>query len=119
MTDSQFPRIVGFEVPDLRKVADPVSPEPIVGLLNIHPSQDWVMLFESEASELTGRMGIARFSIEEDRLLFFGPIRNARQLCEDVRGLVERISRQRQNERMAGGAAGSNYLGESSFRRND
>lgn len=119
MTDIRFPRIVGFEVPNLQKVADPVSAEPIVGLLNIHPSKDWVALFDSEVSELTGHLGIARFSIEDDRLLFFGSIRNPRRLCEAIRELVERISRQRQNVRLAGGAVEADNLGESSFLRND
>lgn len=44
---------------------------------------------------------------------------NARQLCEDLRALVERISRERQDVQMAGGTADANNLGESSFRRNE
>lgn len=118
MPDSRFPRVVGFEVPDLRRVADPVNPEPIVGLLDIAPSEDWVSVFDVEALLFTGQMHRARLAVEGDRLLFSGSVANGPRLCADIRRLVDQVSRRRHVERTVDEVR-SEGLGETSFRRND
>ena len=67
---------------------------------------------------LTGRLDIAQVSVECDRLLFFGSIKDARHLLEGIRALVDRVSQRQQSERLSGDQADANNLGESSFRRN-
>jgi hypothetical protein len=107
--DSRYPRIVGFEVPDLRLVADPGG-EPVIAFLDGVPSPHWFAVFEQELRALTDDAHIARVSLENDRLLLFGVTGNVRQACVKVRALATRISFQQQ-EKLLGGKSASNDSG--------
>lgn len=89
---TRFPRIVGFEVPPLKARVDVIRDAPIVALLDIEPSDDWVRTFNLEVSDTKGELGLAEVSIEGRRIFFFGSTANGRRLAESVRTLVAQVS---------------------------
>ncbi|URX62079.1 hypothetical protein KR767_18845 [Luteibacter anthropi] len=109
MPDSRFPRVVGFEVPPLSDEVDVGNDAPIVALLDIEPTTNWLTVFDREVASLKGELGIADVTIEGDRVLFYGSVTDARRLADAVRALVERISRVRLDERLL--HAGASPLG--------
>jgi len=122
VTDFQNPRITGFLVPRLVKSVDVRSDGAIVAMLDRPPSELWVSIFRREVAELVGAMNIAEIRIEGAEILFFGSIADARGLANDIRELVDRITKVRFDERTArqdaeytDGTGGA----ETSFDRND
>lgn len=109
MPDSRYPRIVGFEVPELSLVADPDG-EPVVAFLDSVPSAHWFAVFKREVHALTVDADIARVSLENDRLLLSGVTGNVRQVCITVRALAARISF-RQQEQLLGARSVPNPQG--------
>jgi len=95
MPNSRFPRVVGFEVP----LAGDMPEAPMVALLDIVPTSKWVAAFEREVGELTDSFGVTRVTIHEDRVSIFGVVVD--RLADDIRALVERISRVRLDERLS------------------
>lgn len=99
MPDQNNPRVVGFEVPPLKEAVDSVRDAPMVALLDQVPTREWVEMFEAEVERLRGKVGFARVSIEEDRVLFFGSRGDGRELAADIRALVNQTNTFRLNER--------------------
>jgi hypothetical protein len=110
---------VGFELPSLSRAADPDDGEPIVALFDVTPSAQWSALFAHDVREISERSGLTKVSVHRDRILLFGAVADARKLCDDIRGLVDRVSLRERDERLGDGGAESGDLGETSFRRND
>jgi len=103
MPHTRFPRIIGFEVPPLKPQVDVIRDAPIVALLDVAPSDDWVHAFNAEVAGLKGELGLAEVSIEAHRIFFFGSTANGRRLSGAVRGLVEQVTRLTMDSRLAGG----------------
>lgn len=97
MPNSRFPRVVGFEVP----LPGDMPETPMVALLDIMPTSKWVAVFEREVGELTDSSGVTRVTIHEDRVSIYGVVVDRRRLADDIRALVEHISRVRLDERLS------------------
>ncbi|MDF3981686.1 response regulator [Luteibacter sp. PPL201] len=106
LPDRRFPRIIGFEVPPLKATVDVVRDAPIVGLLDVEPSDEWIQAFNLQATALKGELGLAEISIEGQRIFFFGSTANGRRLAGAVRAFVDQVSRLSVDARLAGTAAG-------------
>ncbi|UPG92772.1 response regulator [Luteibacter aegosomatissinici] len=89
-----LPRIVGFEVPPLKDAVDVVRDAPVVGLLNVMPSREWLDAFVNEAASTRNSLTDALVSVEGGRVLFFASASDVRTRCTAVRTMVEEVSKQ-------------------------
>lgn len=92
MPPASAPRILGFDVPVLRAAVDTVVDPPVSALLDGQPDAAWVATLAAEVTRSGDALQAARLVVEDGRILFFASTNNARELCNQVRGLVDRVN---------------------------
>ncbi|WP_312711389.1 GAF domain-containing protein [Stenotrophomonas sp.] len=100
-TGTRFPTVIGFDLPG-QQDAPGGSRVIITAILDGVPPDDWMLAFHREA----GRGLRETFAVEQIRLVgeglhFVGAITDARGLSAAVRGLVERVTAQVLDRRLA------------------
>ncbi|UPG92779.1 response regulator [Luteibacter aegosomatissinici] len=89
----RLPRIVGFEVPPLKKRGGGCARSPIVGLLNVEPSREWLDAFIGEAENTRGSLTNALVTVEGGRVLFFASAGDAQTRCTAVPAMIGDVSK--------------------------
>lgn len=92
MPSSSAPRILGFDVPALKPSVDTVVDAPICALLDGPSDEAWVAALEAEVARSAPELRAARLRVEGGRILFFASADNARERCNQVRALVDRVN---------------------------
>lgn len=92
MPHASAPRILGFDVPSLKATVDTVVDAPVSALLEGQPDEAWIGALAAEVARAGAALQGARLSVEGGRILFFASADNARELCNQVRELVDRVN---------------------------
>lgn len=88
------PRILGFDVPPLQDAVDTVVDAPVSALLDRKPDAGWMAAIKEAVSSAGETLRASRLTVEGGRILFFATRSNARELCHQVRELVDRVNLQ-------------------------
>lgn len=84
-------RILGFDVPPLRDAVDTVVDAPVSALLDREPDTAWIAAVADALARADDALKASRLTIEGGRVLFFATTGNARELCNQVRELVNGV----------------------------
>lgn len=92
MPSASAPRILGFDVPVLKPTVDTVTDAPLSALLEGVPDDSWIAAVADEVARSGESLRRSRLSVEGGRILFFASADEARDLCNQVRALVDRVN---------------------------
>ncbi|HGM7318992.1 hypothetical protein NJF45_03235 [Stenotrophomonas maltophilia] len=98
MSASMLPRIIGFDVPQLREHVDLSADEAITALLDLEPGARWTELFVMKCEALASQLSLAEVRVEGSKIFFYGSISDARGLASAVMSIVHVLNDQLMRE---------------------